>query len=35
MDSFFSKIVFPEAVAQRCSIKKVLFEISENLQENT
>ena len=25
----------PEAVVQRCSAKKVFFEISQNLQENT
>ena len=26
---------FPEAVAQRCSVKMVLLEISQNSQENT
>ena len=26
---------FSEAVAQRCSVKKVLLEISQNLQKNT
>ena len=25
----------PEAVAQRCSVKKMFSEISQNLQENT
>ena len=28
-------IEFSEAVAQRCSVKKVLLEISQNSQENT
>ena len=27
--------LFREAVSQRCSVKKVLLEISQNLQENT
>ena len=26
---------FSEAVAQRCSVKQVFLEISQNLQENT
>ena len=28
------KLVTPEAVAQRCSVKKVFLEISQNSQEN-
>ena len=28
-------VTFPEAVPQRCSVKKVFLEISQNLQENT
>ena len=28
-------LVSPEAVAQRCSIKKVFLEFSQNSQENT
>ena len=31
----FSKVAKPEAVAQRCSVKKVFLEISQNSQENT
>ena len=27
--------MFPEAVVQRCSVKKVLLDILQNLQENT
>ena len=30
-----SKKTLSETVAQRCSVKKVFFEISQNLQENT
>ena len=28
-------LLFSEAVAQRCSVKKVFLEISQNSQENT
>ena len=28
-------MIYPEAVAQRCSVKKVFLEISQNSQENT
>ena len=28
-------LLFPEAVAQRCSVKKVFLEIAQNSQENT
>ena len=31
----FPMICSTEAVAQRCSVKKVFLEISQNLQENT
>ena len=31
----FSKIIKTEAVVQRCSVKKLFFEISQNSQENT
>ena len=34
-DSFSLKRRTTEAVAQRCSVKKVFLEISQNLQENT
>ena len=30
-----SVLLTPEAVAQRCSVKKVFLEICQNLQENT
>ena len=30
-----SKKTLSETAAQRCSVKKVFFEISQNLQENT
>ena len=29
------KSIIPKAVTQRCSVKKVLLEIFQNLQENT
>ena len=29
------KIILPEAVARRCSVKKMFLEISQNSQENT
>ena len=32
---FLSDHIFREAVAQRCSVKKVFLEISQNSQENT
>ena len=33
--SFYVTGFFPEAVTQRCSLKKVLLKISQNSQENT
>ena len=35
MGTFFKFLIFSEAVAQRCSVKKVFLEISQNSQENT
>ena len=32
---FYLKILESEAVTQRCSVKKVFLEISQNSQENT
>ena len=31
----FTRMIHPEAVTQRCSVKKVLLEILQNSQENT
>ena len=31
----FYYIFYPEAVVQRCSVKKVFLEVSQNSQENT
>ena len=32
--SFNPKYFYPKAILQRCSVKKVFLEISQNLQEN-
>ena len=33
--SFFQGVVNPEAVARKCSVKKVFLEITQNSQEYT